>query len=194
MADSQTAPRRAVSPKQLIVVGVLAAVLIAVLVVQLRGSAEKIPPAESAADAAEKAAAGDPALAELVSVRPWPKMGRDEAARCDPFALPGALAKKILPPPPPKQAEPAKAAEKSQAAKAKKDAAEKALADMRRKGLNALLLDQRGAVAIIGTRRIRVGDTVEGFRVLSIDSKGVLMAPIPSSEASKKKSETNTEE
>ena len=189
MVETQSNRRRAVSPKQLVVVGVLAAALIVVLVVQLRGSAEKASPADTA-DADRKAIA-DLASAVLVSARPWPKMGRDEAARCDPFALPGPLAKKILPPPPPpKQAEAAKAAENSQAAKAKKAANEKALVDLRHKGVNALLLGQSGAVALVGTRRIRVGDTLEGFRVLSIDADGVLVAPTSSSEPSKKKNES----
>ena len=43
--------------------------------------------------------------------------------------------------------------------------------------LLASALDQRGQVAVIGSRTVRVGDVIEGYRVQSIGAGGVLLVP-----------------
>jgi hypothetical protein len=51
------------------------------------------------------------------------------------------------------------------------------VAALKAKGIALIVRSQRGAVAMVGNRAVRVGDTLEGHRVVAIDSSGVLLAP-----------------
>jgi len=63
-----------------------------------------------------------------------------------------------------------------------------ALTALRSKGAAAVVRSERGAAAVIGNRVVRVGDVVEGYRVVSIDPQGIVLEPIdPNSPPEKRK-------
>jgi hypothetical protein len=194
MADPQSPVRPIVTPRQLLLIGVLGVILAAVLIAEFGGASgapegaspgQPGPPASasgaSAADARPgpaasptapapaAAAAPAPSAAENAAPRAWPKLDGEAAAGYDPFAMPAPLALRLAADQEGKRvAKPARATQRK---------AEEALASLRSKGTMAVLRNERGAVAVIGNRVVRVGDVIEGYRVVSIDAGGVLLAP-----------------
>lgn len=156
-----------VTGRQLLTIAALAAVLAGVLIWQFGGAKTTSP---AAADAPQgprpKPAAASP------EARPWPKLTLQQAWEHDPFAPPPALAKKV------EQAAEDQAAQKRQRETAqRRQEQETALAALRAKGTTVVLRGPQGNAALMGNRTVRPGDVVDGFRVVSIDSDGVLLAP-----------------
>jgi len=193
MAEPLKTAKPAVTGKQLALIGVLAVILVAVLAAQFgvlgsgdEAGAGKSPgangspasnddprrPASAARAAApagvqpERASAG-PQSQE----RPWPRLTAEAAARHNPFAVPEAIARKAA-----DQDETHKKNDKSQAARHQLQRDEVARG-LRAKGVRAVLRSGDGAAAVLGTQVVRVGDVLDGFRVISIDTDGVLLAP-----------------
>jgi hypothetical protein len=71
------------------------------------------------------------------------------------------------------------------ASAARNPASDPALVTLRSKGTSAVLRDEKGAVAVVDNRVVRVGDVLQGYRVVSIDDDGVLLAPAGSQEVQK---------
>jgi len=189
MADPQTPARPMATPRQLLLIGVLGVILAAVLIAEFGGAsgapeggcpsqpglAAPVPGVTAAEPRPGPAASAPPPLAAAApaaaSAPPpaWPKLDPEAAAAYDPFAMPAPLALRL-----------AAAQEGKGVAKPKQDArrkADEALASLQSKGTSAVLRGQRGAVAVVGNRVVRVGDVIEGYRVVSIDAGGVLLAP-----------------
>lgn len=101
----------------------------------------------------------------------WPKLSAEVAAQYDPFAVPETLARKIT------EVKQAKQETKPKNTPPKRDVRAENVAALKAKGIALIVRSQRGAVAMVGNRAVRVGDTLEGHRVLAIDSSGVLLAP-----------------
>jgi len=179
VADFQSGKPAAVTPRQLLVVGVLGVVLVVVLVVQFGGATSPTadvgpvgptspsglvagprPPARPSSSVAESKTA----------LAAWPKLTAEAAAEYDPFAVPKTMAEKIA-------ASTSAQNRKSQKASPKRDASAEKVAALRSKGISLIVRGQRGTVAMIGNRVVRVGDMVEGYRVVSIDLQGVVLAP-----------------
>ncbi len=188
MADLQAPPKKAVTPRQLVLIGVLSVILVAVLIGQFGGASNGTKAADAGSTAGKPAAA--PALnaapkpatssatpaAESAQAKPaapaWPKLTADAAAQYDPFAVPDALTRQLAGArkgPDVKKPIPSAPAKKSNAG---------VVAALRSKGIAAVLWSERGAAAVIGNRTMRVGDVVEGHRVVSIDPQGVLLEPV----------------
>ncbi|MCR4414712.1 MAG: hypothetical protein NUV77_20035, partial [Thermoguttaceae bacterium] len=96
----------------------------------------------------------------------------DEAAAYDPFGLPETFART------------ASAVRKKEASQGKRQALsqrkaeqDRTLAALRSAGVAAVFRGPVGSVAIVGRNLVRVGDELNGFRVVSIDPDGVLLAP-----------------
>jgi hypothetical protein len=201
MADPRASSKRAVTPRQLALIGVLAVVLAAVLIAQFGGASAGPKQADSqsagpkpvapaiAAPAPKPATASAPAPGAVAPARPpappWPKVSADAAAQYDPFAVPEALTRQL-----------AEARKGPDALKSSNPAPTKnvradslaALTALRSKGTAAVLRSERGAAAVIGTRVVRVGDVVEGYRVVSIDPQGIMLEPVdPNSPPEKRK-------
>lgn len=195
MADPRTPPRPKVTGKQWLLIGLLAVILVIVLVVQFGGGSGS-GRGEAAKDAAQPAAgasssekpsaeasAAPRAKGSSTSVsaprrpaRPWPTFTAESAAQHDPFAMPEVIARKLA-----KNEEAEPENKKTQAARRpiNRDQAAKML---RTKGVRAVLRNEGGAIAVVGSQEVRVGDVLEGFRVMSIDSDGVLLAPSDASQ------------
>lgn len=182
MTEARHNPMPAITPRQWAIIGALAVVLVAVIWLQLGGSeqseggsgrapaagaapAGRIPAPNSAADEASKRAG------ESLSAS-WPAFTLAEVAAYDPFqpfptrsATPGPA-----PPAAVKTTGPQDTAQR----KARQD---QALAALRKTGITAVLRGPQEAMAIVGRRVIRVGDEIDGFRVVAIEPDGVVIKP-----------------
>jgi len=185
MAEPTTPNRPFVTPRQLVLIAVLGVVLAAVLIVQFGGASSAPEPSSPAAGksgasgasgssgaaspAASQAAAAPAPAASGDASRTWPRLDAQVAAAYDPFAVPAPMVRKL--------ASEQQARQGAKPGEANLRQAEAALASLRSKGISAVLRNQRGAVAVIGNRVVRVGDVIEGYRVVSIEADGVLLAP-----------------
>jgi hypothetical protein len=177
-----------VAPGKLILIGVLAVVLVAVLYAQFggRGSAAertagKSTPGRQATDErvsaadTDKQARGAETDNEAVRVpvdrSAWNPPDLATVVAYDPFALPSRFPQPRL--------EESKPASESDAAKRAVDGAQaleqvqKQLDDMRQLGVKVILEQHGQYVALIGNQTIRVGDEVNGFTVTEITPTGV---------------------
>jgi hypothetical protein len=157
---------------------------VGVLVFQFSGKEEPPPPRENAnvrrpaaarpAPAATHKAASTPAHTSAPrKERQWPKIAVNEVLQHDPFALPTAL----QPPTPAKPAPVATVTAPDQARQEQRQRRrEQALKAIRDKGVQMVFVGKEKRVAIIGDRRVRVGDVLEGFRVTGIGSDGVTLS------------------
>jgi hypothetical protein len=190
MADSTGMSKIGATPGKLVLVGVLAIILISVLVFQTGGtdapaaSAEKPKPAlrtrptrphqrRARRQAVTKASVtqGDlePSPREA---RPWSEARLEEVLQYDPFAVPEALA----PPEPARRTTTGKDPAAGSQPEAVKKQREQALAALRHQGVQMIFFDEDEQVALLGDRMVRVGDTLDGFRVLAIGPEGITLS------------------
>jgi hypothetical protein len=156
-------PRFQASPRQWLMIGLLAAALIAVLVMNLSG--DSVEPAVGLAVQPPANDAGSAAAASPVNAARLPQFTAEEVARFNPFArsdspLPAAAASDAV-----------------DSAAVRKRQQEKVLADLRTAGVRFIIGDAEGGTAMLGNQRIRTGDIVSGFRVIKIDPSGVELEP-----------------
>ena len=187
MADAAS-KKPPVSRRQLIVIAVLGVILAVVLIAQFGGASVRPEDAKRAAgtqpsgsgatgvSSPRATAASRPASSAKAapapasgSKTPWPKRTAEAVGQHDPFAMPEPLARQAL-------------AQGQGTSRGGKDAKRPAgpdpvLAAMRSKGVDAVFRDQDGAVAVMNNRVVRVGDVLQGYRVVSIEDDGVVLAP-----------------
>jgi hypothetical protein len=189
VAERETGAKSAVTPRQLLMIGALGVVLVIVLVWQFGASGSAPLSAESGtssiASASGAARSAGPNTAASVAqagepktvLASWPKFTAEAAAAYDPFAVPPAMNQKIT--------ASTRAAEdrKSLNSPPKRDANAEKMAALKNKGITLIVRGERGALALVGDRVVRVGDVLEGYRVLSIDLRGVVLAPADRQEA-----------
>ena len=103
----------------------------------------------------------------------WPKVRLSECTPYDPFATPdGFIVKKERP----FQRKPNDEALRHENEIAKKRAAqEQVISSLREAGVNAVFQGSEQNTAIVGTRMVRIGEEVEGFRVLAIETDGIVI-------------------
>ena len=182
MPDMPKAARARVSAIKLGAIAVLAIILLIVLVVQFMGgqtapgaSSNATQPASSRALLRNPAAGMPSARAAERDVAGWPVLDREEAAACDPFVLPAALAWRMGVPTDPSAMgaglDPKQHAERKHRAGER----QKLLELLRTQGVSAILRNADGPAAAIGPRIVRVGDLVDGFRVVEIRPDGVIL-------------------
>ena len=151
------------SARQWLMIGVLAAALIAVVVMNLAPNS-----AEPAVALAVQPATLDPGKAVAASpanVSKLPRFTAAEVAQFNPFARPESRL--------------AMAASRDtiDSAAVRKQQQEKILAELRNAGVRFIIGDAEGGTAMLGNQRIRTGDIVSGFRVIKIDPSGVELEP-----------------
>ena len=184
MAETNWLKRNGMTTGRLALIGVLAVVLVVVLICQFGGrdgttAAKRKPRARTATGrgaSAGKGASGKTGSKPVPTHRkakPWPVFQAHEVAAFNPFRVPHRL---LTPQPvaPSGAAQPAELAQRaaSQEAEAKRLDAVAALQSM---GVEMIVSGYGGEVAIIGSRVVRVGDLIQGFRVKEIDVDGVTL-------------------
>ena len=174
MSDQQARARK-VTPRQIVLMAVLAIAFGGVLWYQLPG-AEDPAAATAGADRASLPVATvaneqNIAAPDARPVTPWPKVRAVEARRFDPFALSPSLARRLADPNVTSAADPAVDPEQ-----VRKAADAERISILRKTGVSVVFQDKQGAVAIVGSREVRVGDLLDGFRVIGIESDGVRLA------------------
>lgn len=172
---------------KLAVIAILAAALIALLVFPSGGkSAPSTKPSQQTTapppnpqansnppptqeSAAEPNAAHSPAPSAALGL---PVISLDEASEHDPFAAVPALTQQT--------ATNSNQASDVEAGKEQKvdreEQVKQAVAAIRTQGVQMVLLGKNENLAIIGNRRVRVGDQLGGLRVTSITSKGITLS------------------
>lgn len=189
MAESDSRAKPMATPRQLLVVGVLGVVLVSVLIGQFSGASSQ--PGKAAVKATPKgpvpqagqaiapksAAPAAQATTPKAVLEPWPELTAEVAAQYDPFAVPEPLARRIT------EIQKAKPDRKPNHSPPKRDLSAENVAALKAKGITLIVRSQGGAVAMVGNRAVRVGDVLEGHRVVSIELDGVVLAPIEGKES-----------
>lgn len=163
------------TPAKAALVAVLAAVLGAVWGPQL---AALLPGGGSQATVASRTPnrvpvpSGEPPLAKPAAVeqrseRPLPSMSLVNATRFDPFAAPAWA--------------PARDRQTIASQASSPDEVADRFEVLKRAGVAMLLVSEGGRAARIGDQTLRPGDEIDGFRVVAIDSEGVVFEPAPPS-------------
>lgn len=188
----------AASRRQLLLVGGLGLIFVVVLFIQFgpdevgagHGSADEPTPAARRArqpgqdvaqvPAAERSGgAGAPLLPTGLAgpARPWPVVSFHDAVRYDPFATPAEFIARAAAAEEQQQSRVQGAVQRAQQqAPADADARrQQALETLRAVGVSAILSDGREPVALIGSQMVRVGDVLQGFRVVAIGPEGVTL-------------------
>jgi len=181
MADAGWTNKLGATPGKLGVVALLAIVLVAVLLFQVNGSAVPANKSQERGEVRKK-----PSLPERASpsagaaqtavpcreLSPRPQITLEEAIQHDPFALVPALA----------QSAPAKPPELSKTSPHhgrpddRSQRINQTVAALRNKGVQMVLLGGSEKLAIVGDRPIRVGDVLDGLRVISITPRGITVS------------------
>jgi hypothetical protein len=186
MSENSEKPKGRVTPSQWLTVGVLAMIFVVVLIVQF-GSAgassqpidatiapvpnSRRPPTVShAADSQGASGRRPPPKLD----RAWPGFTLSTVLEYDPFAQTASLASiqaGIQQGSKPGDS----AARQSEDAEKKRSEREQALAQVRREVVRTVVGTDKGFVAVVGTKTIRVGDRLHGFRVKEITRDGVVL-------------------
>ena len=151
------------SRRQWLMIGALAAVLVAVLIMNLPGDTAE-PAVTLAVVAPAKNSAGEVATLPPPVSR-LPQFTAAEVARFNPFARPDS------------RPTVATAAAQNDSAELRKQQQAKVLAELKSTGVSFIIGDAEGETAMLGNQRIRTGDIVRGFRVIKIDPSGVELEP-----------------
>jgi len=178
-----------VTPGKLVLIGVLTAVLAGVLYLQYApqgAPASAAPSAPRAASTAAVVAAKNPQAAapaerkKTGKVANWHAPGLESVVAYDPFALPAAFPK----PPTPEEAALAQsaaastedAAQRQAELEAARQKSESELLGLKQQAVKVMITRNDEFVAIVGDQVVHVGDELNGFRVIAIDSDGVHVA------------------
>jgi hypothetical protein len=186
MADDSKPSRPLMTRKQGIMIGALGIVLAGVLVFGQDSSAKPGGAADAGVTTEAPRTARQPGKsAVVVKTTAWPKVTLDEMLRHNPFATPN------LPPEgPPETPTPVKpqsviseaqAAEKLQAETSRDEQRIKRaalVADWQNQKVKLILRTDRGVSAMIGDRKVREGQIIDGVRIVSIRPTGVLVEPV----------------
>jgi len=198
MPDSSGQPRTGTSPVKLGLACLLSVVFVVVLIVQFGGGAdvegaggadgdESDRPAASREPGSEvhrpEVAAGtDRRGGDPPTIEPWPEFQVEDVVKYDPFAMPAAFSRYR------DQAVQDKADHRQEATAADRQRErleelaeqDRRLTEMQQDGVKAVVGGgNRAKVAVIGSQTVRVGDELNGFRVIAIESDGVVLERPP---------------
>lgn len=182
------------TPAKLALVAVLAVSLLVVVTVQFgsgadenaaAGDARQSPPVkQKRTNAAKKlnTPAKTPSETNVRQPRVWPSVERDDVAAFNPFLLPESLALTAVSEPSDDTAAQADAARRLEEARQRREQLrrrrEAVLSQLKSQGAHLVVMSDKGPIAVIGDRRLRVGDTIDGFRVKDINANGVTLEQI----------------
>jgi len=177
MASSEFLKKVGLTPGKAILIAVLTIVFVAVLVFQFSGDGASPPPASTNRVVTNKAVSPSTTAKMEMNKKPgvttvkqkpraWPRLDSESVGQHDPFLTPQwAIVKSDSGPSDAQIAEQRKALAEKQ----------KAFEQLKNDGVDAILLSEGGNVAIIGSRDVRVGDVLNGFRVAEINANGVIL-------------------
>ncbi len=114
-----------------------------------------------------------PADAVPRRVRKWPETTLEQVRAYNPFGVPAAMAARATQPDGP--AAPHALATGAADSAQPSDLRKQLLAELRRQGVNLVLLSDEHEIARIGGRTLEVGDRIEGFQVEEIRPDGVVL-------------------
>lgn len=117
-------------------------------------------------DGPPPAASEEPAAPSSIAVEPWPVMTLEQATAFDPLAEPPWAARRRIA---------LEASQSRPAADSQVQDPELALKTIRDAGASMVIIAGTQKSAMVGKRSIRVGDLVNGFPVVDIDSSGVVL-------------------
>lgn len=187
MSEPRAKPFLSASRFQLALAGIMTVVFVVVLLVQFGGVAGGKPTGPPD-PATRKPSTGTPphgphATADQPRRRPprrpapaWPAIDLAEVLRFDPFAAGQAFASRQKPSgkAAPDEAAAGRRQRRQQAQSERAEAVER----LRRQGLKAVIAGSGGqAVAVVGSKTVRVGDVIDGLRVIAIQPDGVVLEP-----------------
>jgi hypothetical protein len=193
--DSKTNKKKsdAMGPK-LVLIGVLSLVLVGVLYLQFGGSKKPKSAAKPRQSAAEKSSAkksselakekGAPIRSDrklVGSLSQWKSPELAAVVVYDPFALPAAFPRPAATVSTEVVAaknasSPAELAKQRKAAEDLQQKMQAQLESLKHQGVHVIIKGRDEYVAVIGDQEIRVGDEINGFKVLAIDSNSVRVA------------------
>jgi hypothetical protein len=168
MAKEKSPAFFSASPRQLVLIGVLAILLVAALLYGFRGESSDADRSPELASPAQPLTSRGPAK-PAPPRRAWPRIALADALQFDPFAP---------------LASPKVAQEKAEATgplPETEDAAQQAetATALESQRVTVIIRDHRGAAAAVGGRLLRVGDVIDGFEVTAIDEGGVKLKAVP---------------
>lgn len=194
MSKSDWMVRAGVSPGKLALVGVLAIVLIAVIVVQLPADLTASPQdiTDSSAERSQLSPQSPSNVREIRAdiinvatastnqepteqpIRTWPKLSMDRILTYDPMAIPEwfAAVRDVAPP--------VDDASRLSAEAERQQRNEQVLSQLRDQGAKAVVFSGNDKRATIGNQSVRVGETIEGFKIIDITHKGVVLTEFES--------------
>lgn len=184
-SGKQWAKRLGATPGRLVVVGVLAVLLIALIVAPPGGSAwlnnrpSSTSRGPSSADSErEREAASVTAPAEISprTDRPWPVMELNEIVQYDPFVEPWRSNTEEEYPI--SLVDPDGLDDDESLDDPQEDRIESTIAAIREQGVRLIVLADGERVALVGERMVRVGDVIDGLVVTAIETDGVVLSRI----------------
>ncbi len=188
MAEANWLKRAGVTPAKGIAVGALALLLIIVCVMQFGGTTPQ-PRTKPRRDAvarqpranAPSRTVSTPARTPAIGTgdgtisKPWPEVDVDTVVQFDPFQLPRRVAVKIRQEDEKRKQE-AEHAKISSSQQAEEEARRvRMLADLRKTGVELIVSTGGHVVALIGSRPVQVGDTINGLTVSEIRPDGIIL-------------------
>jgi hypothetical protein len=187
--------RLGVTPAKLIMIGVLSVVLAAVVYAQFGSSPAVVattgatrplprraavvpqPPTEAKF---EQLPATHPTSSKIDLSSDWQSADLAKAVMYDPFALPASFPQRLKAGEEDKLARETVKTEDAKAEEAARADAIKAMqtqfTQLQHDGVRVVMQKNDKYVALVGDRTIHVGDVIEGFTVVAIDSEGVRVA------------------
>jgi hypothetical protein len=178
MAD--TLQKTGLTPVKMAIIGLLAVVLLAIVLVQFTGSkpgldltkirGAKGTPSPAGEGPANRSGGPAPAAAPAGKPAKWQGIPRSEVVLHDPFALPAKLRPGSIAGENAKDGGTSRGGESADELQRRRDAL---FATLREKGVGMILSTPQGPTATIGTLQLRVGDIIEGLRVAKIGPQGV---------------------
>lgn len=182
MVEPRSVSKVGVTPGKLVLVLVLAVVFVSVLLFQL-GAKESPSTLDQSADVAADSDRRPRENSANTSVSPpnngdvlqqarrWPEITLEEIQQHDPFAFPAVLAPPAAVTASDRSKQRDGSARRAQMQRERKED----LAELCQQGVQMIFLGQDEQVALVGSRQIRVGDVVAGFRVTAIRTDGVVL-------------------
>jgi hypothetical protein len=186
MSKSEEPSKIGASPVKLALAAVLTVVFIAVLIVQFggisntRSTGRERGKGKDPTGSAQPTGAGQPAPSPpqpsrtLRTTQAWPILDIERVLEYDPFALPAPLSRQqeVV-----SKREGQREAEALELELARRRAEqEQSLAQLQEAGVRAILGGAQGEkVALVGSRVVRVGDELDGFRVSAIQPDGLTL-------------------
>ena len=186
MTERDNKNKKPISRKQLALIGSLVLSIISVLIVQFRG----LSTLDSLANLSIDRVGNERRLPrpkpsseinnETIPTSAWPSISLAQAADFDPFAMPPRIAEKarnrLLANAEDEGTETSQVATdtaETSVADAYDEAQRQRIREIYQHGVSAIISRGEDRIALVGNREIRVGDLLEGFKVLSINERGV---------------------